>query len=90
MLDYCLAAGFDDMAIQLIHHGATSKNLKSFQRNVNTTFSNDEDQPEIVRDIQEIIHGCMQIKQNYDDFVSRTHVSNTENIYRWTKNIHRI
>jgi hypothetical protein len=72
MLDYCLAAGFEDMAIQLIHHGATSKNLQSFENNVNMTFSNDNTQPEIVRDIHTIIHGCIEIKQHYKQFVNKT------------------
>lgn len=74
MLDYCLAAGFDDMALVLVHHGAVSNNLQSFKQNVNSSFPIDMMQPDIVRDIRTIISGCMEIKQNYDQFVNKTNV----------------
>lgn len=88
MLDYCLAAGFDDMAITLVHHGAVSRNLQSFRHNVNASFPNGNIQPEIVRDIRTIINGCAEIKHNYDQFVKKTNavlpkmVSAGQRIYR--------
>ncbi len=71
MLDYCLAAGFDNMALALVHHGAGSNHLGSFRHNVNTTFT-EKNAPEIVHDIRTIIDGYLEIKQNYDQFVNRT------------------
>jgi hypothetical protein len=88
MLDYCLAAGLDEMAITLVHHGAVSKNLQSFRQNVNSSFPNGIIQPDIVKDIRTIINGCMEIKQNYDQFVKKTNavlprmVSAGQRIYR--------
>lgn len=74
MLDYCLAAGFNDMALSLVRHGVVSKNLQSFRHNVNNSFPEDDMQPDIVRDIYAIINGCLEIKKNYEHFVTQTHV----------------
>ena len=71
MLDYCLVAGFDQMAIELIRNGAISNNLNAFERNIQRTFSNGSEQPEILNNIYTIINGCMEIKQNYDQFVAK-------------------
>jgi hypothetical protein len=73
MLDYCLAAGFDELAITLVHHGARSKNLQSFRQNVNSTFPDGILKPDIVRDINTIMEGCAEIKHDYDQFVNKTH-----------------
>jgi len=73
MLDYCLAAGFYKMAVDLIRHGATSKNLQAFEKNFNNNFPPSEMiQPDIVRDIRTIISGGMEIKDHYDHFVNKT------------------
>lgn len=74
MLDYCLAAGFNDMALSLVHYGAVSKNLQYFRYNVHNSFPNDARQPDIVKDIYEIMNGCLEIKHNYDQFINKTQI----------------
>jgi hypothetical protein len=72
MLDYCLAAGFDTLALELIRYGATSNNLSAFQRNISREFSSEFIQSDILRDIKTIFDGCMEIKQQYDQLVNTT------------------
>jgi hypothetical protein len=72
MLDYCLVAGFDDFAIQLIRLGATSSHIDSLQKNISHTFGEEHELPDIMHNINSIISNLIEIKRNCDQIVAKT------------------
>lgn len=42
ILDYCLAAGFHELALRLFYNGADSNNLENFERNIDNAYAHDD------------------------------------------------
>jgi hypothetical protein len=72
ILDYCLVAGFNDMAVQVMHLGARTENIASLHKNISKSFDNPAEPPDILKQIDAIIKNCLEIKKDYDHLVAKT------------------
>ncbi len=62
LLDYCVIAGFYDLATRLCYNGALCKNSDIFINNIANTFTAGDNHPEIIQDIQSVIEKMSYIK----------------------------
>lgn len=63
LLDYCILAGFYDLAITLAYYGAISTDAFYLNDNISATYHNDS-QPEIIKNISKILADLNEVQHN--------------------------